>query len=115
MSGTATAIARALAVACVVGAAPAGADDFPCDPAVAMLLNQHGLQLDSLSGVQAQPYSWSNDAVAEVSGWRFSGIPPQCRDATAGNVVISLWATCSVTDIYTTGNCRIPGIRQGWF
>ena len=62
-----------------------------------------------------QSYTWTNDADPQVSGWRFSGVPPQCTGGMAGKVVASLWADCSVTDIYTTGNCRIPGIRDGWY
>jgi hypothetical protein len=91
------------------------AQDIPCQSQIALLINEHGQFLDTFSSVRMTPYTWSSDGESEVSGWRFSGIPPECTGGMAGSVVASLWANCSVVDIYTTGNCRIPGIRNGWF
>lgn len=104
-----------LALALGVIAGESAAQEFPCDAAVGRLLDQHGQFLDTLTDVQVQPYIWQNDVVPQVSGWRFSGNPPQCTGASDGRIAISLWADCSVTDIYTTGNCRIPGIRRNWY
>lgn len=102
----------AFIVACPV---LAFAQDIPCQNRIALLINEHGQFLDTFSSVRMTPYTWSSDGDAEVSGWRFSGVPPQCTGGMAGSVVASLWANCSVVDIYTTGNCRISGIRNGWF
>lgn len=96
-------------------AAAAHAQDVPCGDQIAQLMNEHGQFLDTFTKVQVQPYSWASESSPQISGWRFSGVPPQCTGGTAGTVVASLWADCSVTDIYTTGNCRIPGIRDGWY
>jgi hypothetical protein len=81
---------------------------------LAALITQHGQFLDTFTNVQEQPYTWSGDSKRQISSWRFSGVPRQCTGGRAVRVVVSLWADSSVTDIYTTGNCRIPGIRDGW-
>src|SRR5512134_585437 len=94
--------------------APVRAQDIPCQSALTRLMDEHGQFLNTFTDVQMQPYTWANDVERQISGWRFSGVPPQCTSGMAGTVVASLWADCSVTDIYSTGNCRIPGIRYGW-
>ena len=93
--------------------ATASAQDIPCQDALSLLLSQHGQSLDTFSDVQVRPYTWDRDPSPQ--GWRFSGVPPRCTGGMAGGVVASLWTDCSVTDIYTTGNCRISGIRDGWY
>lgn len=111
-------LGRLLAVVVVVvAAAPSAAlsQDIPCQQQIAQLINEHGQFLNTFADIRMTPYSWGAEGSSEISGWRFSGIPPECTGGMAGTVVASLWANCSVTDIYTTGNCRIPGIRDGWY
>jgi hypothetical protein len=94
-----------------LSAGAAAAQDFPCAGALQELLNQHGQFLNTFTNVSMQPYMEQGDAQPHVAGWRFSGTPPMCTGATAGTILVSMWADCAVTDIYTTGNCRLPGIR----
>jgi hypothetical protein len=88
------------------------AQDFPCEAAIQEVMLQHGQFLNTFKDLQVQPYYWSDDIGRQVSRWRLSGTPPQCSGDTVGSIVAAFWADCSVTDIYTTGNCRIPGIRS---
>ena len=71
-------------------ASAAIAQDIPCRPALSLLIQEHGQFLNTFTDVHMQSYAWANDADPQVSGWRFSGVPPQCTGGMAGKVVASL-------------------------
>ena len=46
-----------------------------------------------------------------VSGFRFYGKPSECQ---TGRLNVNMSHRCGISDIYTTGGCKIDGIRSGW-
>ena len=83
-----------------------------CEPVVAAQLKAVGLDMATLKNTQWQANNFDHKGENIVSGYRFYGEPPQCE---GDNIAVEMWENCGITNIYTTGECRIKGVPHYWF
>ncbi len=96
--------AAALGLAMLGSSGPAFAQEMSgigCQEEFEQLLARHNIKLTELQNFDH--YKVGRDSPSVV----IEGRPPQCED---GSLVVSMWYTCTLQNMYTTGGCRVPGV-----
>ncbi|MCM8626613.1 hypothetical protein [Accumulibacter sp.] len=101
----------AMAMSALAGEENPGSPD-KCTSVVSEQLKVLGVNMASLKNPQWLTDNFNHRGVNTVSGYRFYGEPPTC---TNGEIAVEMNALCGISDVYTTGECRIKGAPHYWF
>lgn len=104
-------VSTAVAVPAVAGEENPGSPD-KCTSVVSEQLKVLGVNMASLKNPQWLTDNFNHRGLNTVSGYRFYGEPPTC---TSGEIAVEMNAQCGISDVYTTGECRIKGAPHSWF
>jgi hypothetical protein len=97
-------VAAALGLAFMATSGPALAQEMTglgCQEEFEQVLARHGIKLTDLQDFHHYKVGRHSPSVV------IEGRPPQCQD---GSLNVSMWYTCTLQSMYTTGDCRVPGV-----
>jgi hypothetical protein len=106
-----------------VGTAPSYAGqvegtNFPeyesCVKIVTHRLQEYSLKYDELTETNWRVDYFGRASDDNVQNIHFQGRPKSCSD---GHITVKMFDTepCSIKEVYTTGDCKIKGLKQAWW
>lgn len=104
-------VSTAIAMPALAGQEAPGNPD-KCISVVSEQLKVLGVNMASLKNPQWLTDNFNHRGQNVVSGYRFYGEPPTCA---SGEIAVEMNAQCGISDVYTTGECRINGAPHYWF